>query len=1357
VNNCIVYSNTVDGSFYNNFDELWGSNINYSCTTPLPLGGTDNITAEPLFVSTNDFHLLAGSPCIDEGNNTNAPGTTDLEGTDRIVNGTVDMGAYEFVSATQVWYVATTGNDAATGQSWATAKQTIQAGIDKALVGNTVMVSNGLYATGGQVAGGGLLTNRVVISKAITVQSLRGAIDTIIQGAWDPATTNGNAAVRCVWIDDGATLTGFTLTNGATRTSGNFDQSGGGVKAQSDLAVLNNCILSGNSGNFNAGGSYYGTLNNCTLSGNSSPIGGGSFFGTLNNCLLTGNSALYDGGGSAYGTLNNCTLSGNSASISGGGSFFGTLNNCIVYANTATSSSNWNGSTFTYSCTYPEAAGTGNITNAPQFISANDYHLQLGSPCIDTGNNASAQGSTDLDGNPRIAEGIVDMGAYEFPPTIVTVSAVGGTTTGSGNFFPGSDIIISALGDNVHWLFTSWNDGDTNQMRTITVPLTNITYTATFTENTAAITSYVAIASTNPVWPYDTWATAATNIQHAADVAVGGYGDIVMVSNGVYQTGGRVVSGQSLTNRVVIDKTITVQSLNGPTDTIIQGAWDPATTNGDAAVRCVWIADGATLVGFTLTNGATRATGADDSQGGGVWGQSRLAVVSNCVLLDNSADAAGGGAYRGTLNNCTLSENSAATGGGTFDSALNNCTLSGNSASFRGGGVADSSLNNCTLTGNSASGSPGLPGDQYQAGGASVSTLNNCIAYGNSAETNAINNYGDYCTLNNSCTLPMPLGGAGNITNAPLFVSANNLHLHPGSPCINAGNNAYVMGTTDLDGNPRISEGTVDMGAYESLYSTVTVTGNGGTGAGSGSYYAGTDIVISALGDSSHWLFTSWNDGDTNQTRAITVPLTNITYTATFTEDPSAITVYVAIAGTSPVWPYTSWATAATNIQDAVDAALSGDSVIVSNGVYQTGGRVASGQTLTNRVVIDKAITVQSLHGPIGTIIQGAWDPVSTNGDAAVRCVWIGNGATLIDFTLTNGATRTSLDTVGGGVWAESDLAVVSNCVLSGNSAHFGGGGTYRGTLDDCTLSGNISLVSGVGGGAREAELNNCTLTGNSAVWGGGSYGGTLNNCTLWGNSAGSGGGSYLGTLNNCMLSGNSVESGGGGAYAGTLNNCTLTDNVAAGVGGGVRAAELNNCIVYWNTAPNSTNWYDSTFSFSCTTPMPSSGTANGNTTHNPLFVSLVSSNFNLAYGSPCRDSGSNASVPPGLDLAGNPRIRHGYVDMGAYEYQLGSSQADYDGDGMGNGDEGVAGTDVSDSNSVWKIYDVEFVNPTIKMTFDTITNREYSIDRKDILSADPWTELTNGIQGTGGPITIMDPEGVTNRVYRGRVKRGEP
>ena len=59
--------------------------------------------------------------------------------------------------------------------------------------------------------------------------------------------------------------------------------------------------------------------------------------------------------------------------------------------------------------------------------------------------------------------------------------------------------------------------------------------------------------------------------------------------------------------------------------------------------------------------------------------------------------------------------------------------------------------------------------------------------------------------------------GLGNITNPPAFVNpaAGDYHLQANSPCINSGNNAYVTLATDLGGNPRITGGTVDQGAYE--------------------------------------------------------------------------------------------------------------------------------------------------------------------------------------------------------------------------------------------------------------------------------------------------------------------------------------------------------------------------------------------------------------------------------------------------------------------------------------------------------------------------------------------------------------
>jgi hypothetical protein len=98
------------------------------------------------------------------------------------------------------------------------------------------------------------------------------------------------------------------------------------------------------------------------------------------------------------------------------------------------------------------------------------------------------------------------------------------------------------------------------------------------------------------------------------------------------------------------------------------------------------------------------------------------------------------------------------------------------------------------------------------------STLYNCIVYSNTVmPPNYVANYDSSSTLNYCCTTPQPATGVGNITSAPLFVNyaSGNLRLQSNSPCINAGNNAYVTTTTDFDGRPRIVGGTVDMGAYE--------------------------------------------------------------------------------------------------------------------------------------------------------------------------------------------------------------------------------------------------------------------------------------------------------------------------------------------------------------------------------------------------------------------------------------------------------------------------------------------------------------------------------------------------------------
>ena len=79
--------------------------------------------------------------------------------------------------------------------------------------------------------------------------------------------------------------------------------------------------------------------------------------------------------------------------------------------------------------------------------------------------------------------------------------------------------------------------------------------------NAPASTHYVDANGTNPVTPYTSWATAATNIQDAVF-----YGGTILVTNGIYQYGSYSASGN---NRVFVPATETVQSVNGPAVTTI--------------------------------------------------------------------------------------------------------------------------------------------------------------------------------------------------------------------------------------------------------------------------------------------------------------------------------------------------------------------------------------------------------------------------------------------------------------------------------------------------------------------------------------------------------------------------------------------------------------------------------------------------------------------------------------------------------------------------------------------------------------------------------------------------------------------
>ena len=324
---------------------------------------------------------------------------------------------------------------------------------------------------------------------------------------------------------------------------------------------------------------------------------------------------------------------------------------------------------------------------------------------------------------------------------------------------------------------------------------------------------------------------------------------------------------------------------------------------------------------------------------------------------------------------------------------------------------------------------------------------------------------------------------------------------------------------------------------------------------------------------------------------------------------------------------------AATNIQDAVDAVIFGAHILVTNGTYQTGGRLKYG-ALTNRIVVNKPVLIQSVNGPAVTAIQG--NPVL--GDSAVRCAYLTNGATLSGFTLLGGATRVGGDGYkeqsGGGVWCESTNSLVANCLILSNAATSLGGGIYGGSSSNCSFIANAA--TGSGGGAYSNILVNCLLSNNTAVIGYGPIsGGGASRCTLIGcllisnitdtpnAHPAAGGGAVNSILTNCVLIGN-IAKEGGGADTSTLNHCSLFNNSAGDSGGGANVSTLIGSLIISNYGGMGGGCYQSTAT-NCVIQQNTSGYQGGGVTAGFLFNCLLTGNS-----SPGSAGGGAAADPYG-------------------------------------------------------------------------------------------------------------------------------
>ena len=306
------------------------------------------------------------------------------------------------LASAATWYVSKDGSNTNSGTGWTDAFATIQAGIDAAFDGDTVLVADGTYTGEG---------NKHISFdfKIITVRSANGPHHCIID------LENDGKGFHLLWTPTRSMIDGFTIMNGLTDSSLDY---GVGIRCDGCHTTIKNCIVKHHTGvQWGAG---------IDIRNSAEPV--------IVNTIFAGNQGNTVSMYRASAIFMNCTFSGNSGdapliSASSTSSF----TNCIFWNNTTADIrgdiSGYPDITFSDVQVAPDIypgdvyPGEGNINIDPGFVDPENwnFHLSTDSNCIDSGNNTGLETEiSDLDGKPRFIDGngdfivTVDMGAYEY-------------------------------------------------------------------------------------------------------------------------------------------------------------------------------------------------------------------------------------------------------------------------------------------------------------------------------------------------------------------------------------------------------------------------------------------------------------------------------------------------------------------------------------------------------------------------------------------------------------------------------------------------------------------------------------------------------------------------------------------------------------------------------------------------------------------------------------------------------------------------------------------------------------------------------------------------------------------------------
>ncbi len=495
---------------------------------------------------------------------------------------------------------------------------------------------------------------------------------------------------------------------------------GGGLYAEKDSLTITDCTFTGNTATWGGAVETSETavlIDGCIISNNRSFGYGGGLYcyaGGVNitNCLVKNNTAYDPGMGSGIGggirleanpgqvfTVTNCTVVNNFGEAGAGGINWGATGsvnviNCIVRGNSSPQIHGTAG-TVTYSNIEGGFTGQNNIDADPCFVSATDYHLAAGSPCIDAGTDNALTGfpPRDIEGRPRPLDGdanqtaITDMGAYEYwnqpsgPFIALDANHINLFAFENGTASKVLSIRNGWIGtlnwqisETCSWLEVSPIYGDSaGEINEITIVadatgLSNGYYRCDLIISDPNATNSPLVVPiqlrVGPLLVPQEFPTIQAAIDSAQEA------DVIIVADGTYAG----IGNQAINFK---GKAITVMSENGPYKCTID-----CQDSGRAFNFNMSESNNSILNGFTIIGGGISCVGSSPSimncriigcysnNGGGIYFLNSTGKVVNTIIMGCSSGNKGGGIYSDggypKILNCTIVGNSASLGSGYY-------------------------------------------------------------------------------------------------------------------------------------------------------------------------------------------------------------------------------------------------------------------------------------------------------------------------------------------------------------------------------------------------------------------------------------------------------------------------------------------------------------------------------------------------------------------------------------------------------------------------------------------------------------------------------------------------------------------